>query len=97
MNQGPGGRFGRGRGFGGNMGRGGGGRGRGFRNRYWATGLPGWARFDAGPWGAWNRPAFSRGVPAQQDEMEMLKQQAEYLEDSLGEIRQRMDELEGKK
>jgi len=99
-----------GRGFGGGgWGRGFGGRGggRGWRHGYYATGLPGWAR--AG-WGApaWGAPAW--GVPAAgwgmapwaptapgtvpETELEALKAQAKYLENSLGEIRKRVQELE---
>lgn len=69
------------------------GRGRGRRNRYWATGLPGWARFDAFPWGPWGGFPFETGAPAPEQEKEMLKRQAEMFEQSLGDIRKRMDEL----
>lgn len=76
-----------GRGFGrGFFGRGGGGRGRGFRHRYFATGVPGWAWFGGEPWGA--------PPPAPEQEVEALKRQAEFFEQSLGEIRKRIDELE---
>jgi len=73
---GPG--FGRGRGFGGG--------GRGWRNRFYATGVPGWM---AGPWGA--------SVPlaaAPEQELAGLKQQAEYFGQALEEIRSRIQELE---
>ena len=61
-----------------------GGRGRrgGWRNWYRATGLPGW--------GAYGYPA----PPPVAQELEMLRDQAEYLEDALKEIRQRIEELE---
>lgn len=75
-----------GRGFG--MGRGG---GRGRRNWFYATGLPGWARtgFGAGFAGA----PFAQ---SSQTEVEMLKNQAEYMENSLDEIRKRIGQLEEK-
>jgi hypothetical protein len=74
--------FGRGRGFG--M-RGG---GRGWRNQFYATGLPGWAR-----------AGYSAGLPAEltaEQEQQDLKQQAQYLRDSLDAINKRIEELEKK-
>lgn len=59
------------------MGRGRGGYGRGFRNRWVATGVPGWARGDA--------PA-----PTRDEEREDLKRQADYLERSLRDVRERL-------
>jgi len=86
-----------GRGFGGGgWGRGG---GRGWRHRYYATGVPGWA--GAG-WGAapfWGAPAAGyapwggAAAPTRDVELEALKAQAEYLETSLEEIRKRVQEL----
>lgn len=73
---------GRGRGF---WGRGG---GRGWRNRYYATGLPGWARAGFGFLGI---PAPA--VPAEQ-ELTGLKQQAESMQDSLSQINKRIEQLE---
>jgi hypothetical protein len=86
-----------GRGFGG-WGRGG---GRGRRNWYYATGLPGWARAGYGfpAWGgavnpyAYGGTPFAPGLSAQQ-EIDALKGQAEYLEDSLSGIKKRIEELE---
>ena len=46
-----------GRGFGIGLGRGG--RGRGYRNMYYATGMPGWSRWGAYPMGAY--PAAPAG------------------------------------
>ncbi len=76
-----------GRGFGPGMG---GGRGRGGgrfgrRNRFFATGLPRWARF--------------QGVPAasewsEQDEATALKSQASWLTQQLEAIQKRLSELE---
>ena len=80
-------------------GRGGGGWGR--RNWFYATGLTGWQRAAAG----W--PAFGGPVPGyvpqptpfgpamtQQQELDLLKGQAEYFEDALDGIRKRIEELE---
>jgi len=89
-----GGGFGRGRGFGGG--------GRGWRNRYYATGLTGWQRAaSAYPMG-WGAPAA--GVPysypyqppqyTREMEVEGLKSQAEYFEEALGGIKKRIEELE---
>jgi len=79
--------FGWGRGFGGG--------GRGWRNMYYATGLPGWARFGAAPaWGA-VPPAWAAGVaPTAGQEADLLRQQADLLKQQLDAISQRLDELE---
>ena len=98
-----------GRGFwGGGQGRGG---GRGWRHWYYATGLPGWARFGypaaggvppvpyAMPYTAPNL-GYGTGYPPQvtpQQELDGLKGQAEYFEDALDGIRKRMTELEASK
>lgn len=73
----------------------GGGWGRGLRRMYWATGLPGWLR----AWGWF--PAFFPGqVPlgasASAQELEILKQQASFLEKELEEVRAQIKELEEK-
>lgn len=89
-----------GRGYGG-WGRGG---GWGRRNWYYATGLPGWARAGYGvpAWGgavnpnAYSGAPFAPSVTAQQ-ELDALKGQAEYLEDSLAGIKKRMEEIETQK
>jgi hypothetical protein len=89
-----------GRGFGMGRGRGGGwGRGRGWRNMYYATGLPGWARYGYAPaWGA--PPATAYGPygapPTPEQETEFLKSQAEMLKEELNAISQRIAELEKK-
>jgi hypothetical protein len=90
----PGGGFGRGAGFG----RGG---GWGHRNQFYATGLTGWQR------GAYAYPSYAGTVPyrapytepygpaaTKQQELNALKGQAEYLEDSLEGINKRIAELE---
>jgi hypothetical protein len=74
--------LGRGRGFGGRGG------GRGRRNWFYATGLPGWAR-----------AGYSAGFPAApetESEQQALKQQAQYLRDSLDAVNKRIEELEKK-
>ncbi len=74
-----------GMGWGGLGGRGG---GRGWRNRYYATGLPGWLRAGL-PSGA----AYA-ALPAPEQELAALKRQAEFLETALTNIRKRVQELE---
>jgi len=88
-----------GRGFG--RGRGGGGGGRGFRNRFYATGVPGWAwgqGAPAVPYGAASVPygAVPYGsAPTKEGELDFLKQQADYFQGALEDLRVRMAELEG--
>ena len=86
-----------GRGFGRGRGGGWGGGGRGWRNQYYATGVPGWARYgyapawDASPASAYG-PYAAQPTPAQ--ETEFLKTQAEWLKEQLDAISQRIAELE---
>jgi hypothetical protein len=76
-----------GRGFGLGRGRG---RGRGWRHWYYATGLPGWARFGYAPtWGAPPAQPLTR-----EQETEFLKSQAGGLQQELDAISQRIAELE---
>lgn len=68
----------------------GGGRGRGNRWRHWyhETGVPGWARFGAAPgWG-------SRVAPSPEQEMDALKNKAQFLKEHLDAINKRLEELE---
>ena len=103
MNPIPGGGYlGRGRGFGLGWGR-----GRGWRNWYYATGLPGWARAGylpaAGatpyvPYGATVAPP-AYGTPyvpqaSREQQLDFLKGQAEYLEDALEGVRKQMEDVE---
>jgi len=74
--------FGRGRGF---WGRGG---GRGWRNRFYATGIPGWA---------WQGGGAPYAAPTREQELDMLKGQTEQFEAALGDIRKRVQELETEK
>jgi hypothetical protein len=77
MSGGGGGGRGMGRGFGG-------GGGRGWRNRFYATGQPGWLRRD---------PVMEAPQPAG-TEQEMLRNRADELQAELQDIRQRLDALE---
>jgi hypothetical protein len=81
--------FGRGRGFG--RGHGWFGRGRGWRHWYYATGLPGWARFGFG--GPVYGPMVYPEV-TEKEERDMLKEQAEYLQNQLKDIQERISTLE---
>ncbi|MFH1998382.1 MAG: DUF5320 domain-containing protein [Planctomycetota bacterium] len=84
-----------GRGFSGGMGRGFRCRGQGFGNRYQAMRpAGGWALFTKTPWRRGDRASFIAEAPTRQGELEALKQQAGYLEQSLSEIRKRLGELE---
>ena len=92
MNPGPGRGFWRGGRGGGSWGRGRGG-GRGWRNWYYATGVPGWAR--AG-WGY--GPPAAYGVPfgpsmTREQEMELLREQADYFNEALEDIKKRIEEI----
>ncbi|MEA5115168.1 MAG: DUF5320 domain-containing protein [Geobacteraceae bacterium] len=84
-----------GRGFGMGSGRGagffGGGGGRGWRNCFYATGLPGWARFGGYGYGCFPAPAM-RPDPAM--EKQTLKAHADALETELEMIKQRLGALE---
>ena len=86
---------------GGGLGYGGRGRGRGRRNRYYATGLPGWARPGYG-WPAGGDVA-SLAIPQPGpatpgmtlgQELAGLKHQAEHLKDALDEVDKRIEQLE---
>jgi len=74
------GRGGCGRGFG---------AGRGMRHGFYATGLPGWMRFG----GAAPLPA-AVAEPAVEDQARALRQQAEFLEQSLTAVKQRLADIE---
>jgi len=68
--------------------------GRGNRHMYYATGLPGWARFGAAPYAApyGVQPYSSQNT--QEQELGYLKDQAEYFQNALGDINKRIEELE---
>jgi len=68
----------------------------GRRNWYYATGLTGWQRAPLG-YPAWGTYPYGPPVsfpPSQEQELEMLKTQASWLENSLADIQKRMEELE---
>jgi len=79
------------------------GRGRGWRNWYRATGLPGWGRAPVGlpawggpaaPYSAAYGPYGAYAPPAPEQELEMLRGQAEHLNEAVKEIGKRIEELE---
>jgi len=61
------------------------GRGRGWRNMYYATGLPGWAR-----------PAFVPPAQATEQQLAELKAEADWLAGRLAAIQKHVEEIEGK-
>ena len=67
-----------------------GGGGRGWRHWYYATGLPRWARWGVPPAGAPGAPPIG---PSREQEIEMLKDEAQCLQDRIEAIGKRMDEL----
>ena len=82
------GRSGMGMGFGRGANSAGRGGGFGFRNRFFATGIPGRARF-GGP-----AAPFQQADP--ESEKQVLKNQADYLQSELDAIKIRLDELNAK-
>jgi hypothetical protein len=68
-----------------------GGRGRGWRHRYWATGMPGWGRMYPPPWGGYSGPAYSH-----EDELAVLKEEAAWLNEELNAVEERLRELESR-
>lgn len=64
--------------------------GRGWRHQFYATGVPGWAR---GGYGF--GPAVPTAAPAE-SEIDALKQQAEFLKNSLDQINRRLEDIESK-
>ncbi|MBN2073852.1 MAG: DUF5320 domain-containing protein [Actinobacteria bacterium] len=74
-----------------------GGRGRGYRNWYYATGVPGWQRFGAGfpAWGGmagYGNPYMQGFSPDQ--EVKILKDQADILKKQLDDIQARIEEVQ---
>jgi hypothetical protein len=70
---------------------GGWGRGRRWRHWFYATGLPGWARFGGAP--AWGYGPYAEPVTREQ-EVESLKAQAEWLKRELDAVNRCLEELE---
>lgn len=81
-------------GYGCGRGAGGYGGGRGFRHRYYATGVPGWGRAMPAP--AYPPPAgyAAPAPPAPREEATALRAESEYLATALDEIKARLAELE---
>ena len=80
-------------------GRGGWGRGRGHRHRFYAAGLTGRQRraWGAVPYGVVPQAApVVPPPPTREQEMEMLRQQAEHLAGVLEEMKQRIEQLQPK-
>lgn len=76
-------------------GRGGGrGGGRGWRHWYYATGLPGWMRGGSPGWYGWAGAPPAAEPMTREQEVETLKQHADFLEESLKEVTKRLEELE---
>jgi len=81
-----------------------GGFGRGRRNWYYATGQPGWARYNMGlpAWGGavgypeYGAPGYGQEISPEQ-EVELLKGQADFLKQQLDDIQARMGDLEKEK
>ena len=80
-------------GLGRGWGRGWGGGGRGWRHRYYATGVPRWALYDYPP--AWAYGPYGPAVTEEQ-EVELLRSQAEALGREMEAITKRLEELEAK-
>lgn len=68
------------------------GRGRGFRNMYFATGLPAWARYNMGAY--YPDYAYAPPVMTASQEAEALKQQAKLMQDNINALNERIQELE---
>ncbi len=79
--------FGRGRGFGGG--------GRGRRNIFYATGLPGWARFNP-VYPGWmaNTPSGYPRPLTPENEMAALKAQSDFFQNQITMLNERIRELE---
>ena len=82
--------------------RGGGGRGgRGWRNRFYATGLTGWQRAAGMPAFAGRQVAAAAQAetgappaPSREQELDILKRQAETVEQQMKQLRERIGQLE---
>ncbi len=76
-----------------------GGRRRGYRNMYYATGVPGWARGGYNPgWAPTAAPPPEQFSPEDyaraESEKEMLERQAHFLKQQLEALNQRLEALE---
>ena len=68
----------------------GGGRGLAWRNRFFAGGLPSWARW-------WNTGPVGPTTLGPEQEKQMLEQQARQLQESLDTVQSRIRDLDGNK
>lgn len=70
--------------------------GRGWRNSYYATGIPGWARARMGypAWGGGVAPDPYAPELTPDKEVEMLKNQAQMMQDEMSAVTERIKELE---
>ena len=70
--------------------------GRGWRNMYRATGMPGWMRYQgygqAAPYA--NPPAGYGPEASREAELQALRNQIRYMEQSMSAARERLEELE---
>jgi len=69
--------------------------GRGYRNRCYATGLYGWQRdmaFQTPP--PYAPPPYAAPQISPQDEVQALREQLKYMEDSIKATQQRISEIE---
>lgn len=73
---------------------GGRGRSRGYRHWFYATGMPGWLRYNAYPTAQVN--TFIPGFKPEQ-EMEQLKDQSDLLKQQLNDIQARIDRISKQK
>ena len=93
MNPIPGGGY---RGWGRGRGGGWGGGGRGWRHRFYATGLTGWQRGGRGR-GWWGFPPYSAAYdvlpPTHEQELSMLQADLRCLEENAEQLRRRIQEL----
>ncbi len=76
--------------------------GRGRRHWYRATGLPGWLRAAHGypAFGSWEDPYLAQTLgptPMPEKEVEILKQEAEFLKAQLKDVQSRINTLEKEK
>ena len=75
------------------------GRGRGNRNWYYATGLPGWKRYNMGLPARGEDPEYRYpGIPyapevEPEQETQILKDQTDFLKQQLGDIQKRTEEI----
>jgi hypothetical protein len=64
--------------------------GRGWRHRFYATGVPGWAQGQAGSY----VPPAANPKSARDEELLQLREQAQYFKDALHDLEKRIDEIQ---